>query len=162
MQVRCRCLFEWTASNPLSLRHMSHLRALSNCALVPREIPQQQNRYQVLILFVCQTGSRTYVDDGLIVQIVAPNRVLLRNAEMTLTSVSLLFETLRRAFDGRWRQHYPEGSRAIGHLCSSSLNVSMKAPAARAVYRAKIARCSAVRRVASGRARKYGKETPNV
>jgi hypothetical protein len=95
------------------------------------------------------------------VQIVAPNLVLLRNAEMTRTSASVLFEKLR-AFDGRWRRHRPEGSMAIGHLCASSLNVLMKVPAARAVYWVKIARCSAVRRVAAGRARKYGKETRNV
>ncbi|UPK31207.1 hypothetical protein [Bradyrhizobium sp. 195] len=95
-------------------------------------------------------------------QIVAPNGVLLRNAEMMRTSASFLFETLRLAFDGRWRRHRPEGSMAIGHLCASSLSVSMKVPAARAVYWAKIARCSAVRRVAAGRARKYGKETRNV
>jgi hypothetical protein len=96
------------------------------------------------------------------VQIVAPNRVLLSNAEMMRTSASLLFETLRRAFDGRWRRHRPEGSTAIGHLCASSLNVSMKVPAARAVHWAKITRCSAVRRVAAGRARKYGEESRNV
>lgn len=50
----------------------------------------------------------------------------------------------------------------IGHRCASSLNVSTKVPAARAVYWAKIARCSAVSCVAAGRARKYGKETRNL
>lgn len=63
---------------------------------------------------------------------------MLRNAEMTRTSVSVLFDTLWQSFDGRWLLHYPEGSMAIGHLCSSTLNVSMKAPAARAVYRPRL------------------------
>lgn len=97
-----------------------------------------------------------------IVQIVAPNRVLLRNEEMTRTSASDLLETLRRAFEGRWRRHRPEGSMAIGHLCASSLNVSIKVPAARAVYWARLPDARRSGRVAAGRARKYGKETRNV